>query len=258
MDSWLTITVTCSALLVGMVVLIEAGRRYGQRQLARDPESAKAGIGAVDGAVFALLGLLIGFTFSGALTRFDDRRHLVTEEANDIGTAWLRIDVAPAHGQPALRALFKQYLDSRLETYRRLPDLEAARDELKRSQQLQSQIWAQAVSLSNEASTPATAVLLLPALNQMFDITTTRTMASLMHPPLIVFFMLGGLALASSLLAGYGMAGGRKRNWAHVFGFAAIITATIYVILDLEYPRVGLITVDAVDQVLEDLRRSMQ
>jgi len=208
--------------------------------------------------VFALLGLLIAFTFSGAASRFDQRRHLVTEEANAIGTAWLRIDVLPPSGQPALRELFRRYLDSRLETYRKLPDIQAAEAERQRSTKLQGEIWTQAVPLTRESGSPAAATLLLPALNQMIDITTTRAMATQMHPPLIVFVMLGAVALLSALLAGHGMAGARERGWIHVIGFAAVIAGTVYVIVDIEYPRFGLIRVDAVDQVLRDLRQSMK
>ena len=101
-------------------------------------------------------------------------------------------------------------------------------------------------------------MLLLPALNAMIDITTTRTIATQMHPPLIIFAMLGVLALVCSLLAGYAMAGGRSRSLVHSIGFAVVLTLTVYVILDIEYPRVGLIRVDATDRVLREVRQSMR
>jgi hypothetical protein len=82
-------------------------------------------------------------------------------------------------------------------------------------------------------------------------------MATLMHPPAVVFMMLFGLALAASLLAGYGMTGSKVRSWFHMVGFALVVAVSVYVILDLEYPRLGLIRVDALDQALVDLRESM-
>jgi len=100
--------------------------------------------------------------------------------------------------------------------------------------------------------------LVLPALNDMIDITTTRTVALETHPPVIIYIMLGLLVLACSLLAGYDMAGGKARNWLHMLGFAAIMMIAVYVILDLEYPRMGLIRVDSVDQVMVQLRDSMK
>jgi hypothetical protein len=247
-----------AALFLGMLVLSEFGRRVGQRRFARDPEGARVGTGVVDGAVFGLLGLLVAFTFSGAGARFDARRQLVVEEANAIGTAWLRLDLLPVGEQPALRVLFRSYLDTRLEVYQSLPDLEAAADALARSVALQGDIWARAVAASQGPDYQRAVVVLLPALNQMIDITTTRTMASRIHPPGIIFALLIALGLVCSLLAGYAMAGGKQRSWTHSVGFAAVIALSVYVILDLEYPRRGLIRVDAIDQVLIDLRASMR
>jgi hypothetical protein len=250
--------VLAGALLVGMLLLLETGRRLGVRRRAQDPEGAQQGLGVVDGAVFSLLGLLIAFTFSGAATRFDDRRHLIVEEANAIGTAYLRLDLLPSTAQPALRELFRQYLDSRLATYARLPDVAAARAELARSVNLQGSIWTDAVTACRDSGSTPAHMLLLPALNSMIDITTTRTEIMKLHPPVIVFAMLGVLSLAASLLAGYGMAGGRSRSWIHIWGFAAVMAFTVYVIVDIEYPRFGLIRVDAADSVLKELRQSMK
>jgi len=247
------------ALFVGMLLLLEIGRRVGARRLADDPEGAKTGTGAIDGAVFALLGLLVAFTFSGAASRFDERRNLIVEEANDIGTAYLRLDLLPASAQPALRDLFRRYVDSRLDTYRKLPDIDAAMAELARSTKLQGEIWSQAVAAGRMEGAPSSAtMLLLPAINAMIDITTTRTMAGKTHPPVVIFGLLFGLALAAALLAGYGMAGGKSRSWIHMIGFAAVMAIAVNLIIEIEYPRVGLIRVDAFDQVLVDLRDSMK
>ncbi len=246
-------------LFLGMLVFLEVGRRIGNRRLANDAEGARTGTGAIEGAVFALLGLLIAFTFSGAASRFDTRRNLVVEEVNAIGTAYLRLDLLPADAQPALRDLFRRYVESRLEAYRKLPNVEAAKAELVRSTQLQEEIWTQAMTAGRmEGAPPSATMLLLPALNQMIDITTTRTMATQLHPPTIIFALLFGLALASALLAGYGMAGGTSRNWLHMIGFAAVMAVAVYVIIDIEYPRLGLIRVDAFDQVLADLLTGMK
>jgi hypothetical protein len=239
-------------MFAAMLACLEIGHRIGLRRAARDPESAGAGV--VDGAVFALLGLLIAFTFSGAATRFDQRRALIVEEANAIGTAYLRIDVLPAAAQGDLRDAFRRYVDARVAVYAAMPDLGKAKAELARANRLQQEIWTKAVAAS--AGSQAM-VLVLPALNQMIDITTTRTMAAQMHPPLVIFGLLCGLALLGALLAGHAMAG-KGRNWLHTATFAAALAGAVYVILDLEYPRLGLIRVDAFDAVLVELRESMR
>ena len=247
------------ALCIGMLVMLEIGRRIGASQLAKDPESARTGTGTIEAAVFALLGLLIAFTFSGAVSRFDDRRHLIVEEANAIGTAYLRLDLLPEDDQPPLRESFRKYVDSRLQAYRKLRNTQASKAEFSNSIELQGEIWTQAVAASQaEGAASSAPMLLLPALNQMIDITTTRAMALQLHPPLIIFGMLFLVALASALLAGYGMADGKSRRWLHVIGFAVVIGLTVYVILDIEFPRFGLIRVDAFDQALVDLLNSMK
>ena len=101
-------------------------------------------------------------------------------------------------------------------------------------------------------------MLVLPALNQMIDITTTRTEGAKIHPPLIIFAMLGVLTLAASFLAGFEMASVRSRSWIHILVFSAVMAVTVYVIIDIEYPRFGLFRVDTADRVLLELRESMK
>jgi hypothetical protein len=240
-----------------MVLLLELGRRLGGRQQRRDDEGSRAGLGAVEGAVFALMGLLIAFTFAGAAARFDARRQLIVEEANAIGTAWLRLDLLPAESQPDLRAAFRSYLDHRLAAYASIPNQEAVERELDRAAAEQTLIWRQAVTACQAAPSPMTAQV-IPALNEMFDLASERLAVTRIHPPLIIFIMLGLLALTSALLVGYAMAGSRSRSWIHIVGFALIMAGTVYVVLDLEFPRLGIIRVDSFDQLLIDVRRGME
>jgi hypothetical protein len=244
-------------LFVGMLILLALGRRIGERRLAADPGGARTRLGAVEGALFGLLGLMIAFTFSGAATRFDARRQLVVDEANCIGTAYRRIAILPDAAQEPLRNLFRQYLDSRLDTYRKLPDLDAAQAEWEHSVQLQDAIWTNAIAACRAAPATPPTMLLLPSLNQTFDIANTRIVAARRHPPAIIFVMLAGLALAAALLAGHGLAGAKVPSRIHAVGFAAIIALTAYVTLDLEFPRFGLIRMDAADKALIDERNSM-
>src|SRR4029450_724060 len=107
-------------------------------------------------------GLLIAFTFSGATARFDARRQLIVEETNNIGTAYLRLDVLPADFQPPLRESFRRYLDSRIETYRKIPDLAACPAARARGNQLQREIWRQAVDAVQADGAALAGPLLLP------------------------------------------------------------------------------------------------
>jgi len=245
-------------LFLGMLLLQEVGRRIGVHRRAKDPEGASTGLATIETAVFALLGLLIAFTFSGAASRFDGRRQLVAQEANAIGTAYLRLDMVAPDARSALRQRFGQYLDSRLAVYEKLPDIEAAEQEWAKGVALQGEIWSQAVAACRAQSDGRSCIVLLPALNEMIDSTTTRKMSMMTHPPTIIFVLLFGLALGCSLVAGYGMAGSTQRSWIHMIVFAAMMAVTVFVIIDIEYPRIGLIRVDAADQVLVELRENMR
>lgn len=246
------------ALFLGMLALQEFGHRLGRRHLAADPEGARKGHGAVEGAVFGLLGLLMAFTFSGAASRFDGRRQLIAQEANAIGTAYLRLDLLRPEAQPPLREAFRHYLDARIAVYQNPLESAALNAGLEGTLQGQNTIWTLAVAAGRAEVAPSTPMLVLPALNEMIDITTTRAMAMQQHPPLVVYVMLGFLMLAGALLVGYGTAEARVRSRAHSLGFAVLFSITFYVTLDLEYPRLGLIRVAAADQVLVALRASMK
>ena len=259
MELTLVAMLSAAVLFVAMLACYEIGRRIGVARLGSDPDGLAHGIGAVDGAVFALLGLLIAFTFSGAAARFEARRHLITQEANAIGTAFLRVDLLPTDAQPELRDLFRKYVDLRAVVYSEVADRAATEAKLAEAAALQETIWAKALAAGRrpDAAAPAT-MLVLPALNEMIDITTTRHVATQNHPPLVIYLLLAGLSLVGSLLVGYGMSENKRQSWLHTTAFAIVLSLTTYVIVDLEFPRVGLIRVDAADQVLVDLRKSMR
>ncbi len=245
-------------LFLTMLALLEVGRRIGMRRMAGETERERVGLITVETAIYAVLGLLVAFTFSGAASRFEARRALVVQEANAIGTAYLRLDLLPAAAQPALREKFRRYTEARFAAYRALPDLDAAKAQMAKAVALQREIWSGAVAALREAPPNAT-LLLLPALNEMIDITTTREIAAMTHTPSIILGALAMLALFCSVLAGYGLAGGRPFSMAlHMVGFALVLTATIYVILDLDHPRVGLIRVEFADQALTDVLAGMK
>jgi hypothetical protein len=149
-------------------------------------------------------------------------------------------------------------VEARLESHRRLPDIAAAQVEETRATQLQGDIWLQAVAACQEVVVKPTTMLLLPALNAMIDFMTTRTLATSMHPSPIVFVILASHGVASQQQAGHAIAGSKSHTWLHMLGFAAVITLSVYVILDLEFPHLGLIQFGAFDQLLVGLWESMQ
>ena len=233
--------------LPAMLLLLEMGRRF--RVLHKSPAESTA----IEGAIFGLFGLLLAFTFSGAIARYDTHRQLSVEESNDIGTAYLRLDLLPPAAQPELRQLFRDYTGSRLHLY------DTVSEEISpASQQLQHEIWEKSIVAANASGAkPDAAKLLLPALNAMIDITATRQNAFNMHPPAVVFLLLFAFSGGSAFLAGYSMTA-HNRGWLYMIALALAVTATVYATLEIEYPRRGLIRFTDIDQTLVDLRNSMK
>jgi hypothetical protein len=245
-------------LFASILLMLEIGRRVGIRVRKRDPEGATAGVSVVDGAIFGLMGLLIGFTFSGANSRFDAQRELIIHESEIIGTAYLRVNLLPERAQPRIRQNFRKYLDTRLAISRKLPDVAAAKPELEQLEEIEQDIWSEAITGTTEKGDSSAKMLVLNSLNEMFDMANTRTERSRIHPPMVIHTMLVILVLLCSTLAGSLMAGSETRNWAHILGFAIMMSVTVLVILDLEYPRLGTIRIDSWDRVLTDLRAQMK
>src|SRR4029453_6960046 len=101
-------TVVAAGIFLGILVCLMLGRRLGRRAIVRYGAAGVPNVSSLEAAVFALLGLLIAFTFSGALSRFDVRRNQAVDEANAIGTAYLRIDLLPGSTQPPLHEAFRK------------------------------------------------------------------------------------------------------------------------------------------------------
>jgi len=247
------------SLFLIMLLVLETGRRIGKRYYSMEESDHHRGNRIlVESAIYGLLGLLIAFTVSGAANRFDARRTLTVQEANAIGTAYLRLDLLPAAAQPDLRRKFRRYAEARLAVFRLLPNFEASNAEAVRANELQRSIWNEVIAALPGVPQSAT-LMLLPALNEMFDISSSRAIAGQAHTPLVILCALAVLALFCCLLAGYGLAGENPLGSAlRMIGFALIVTLTIFVILDLDYPRVGLIRLDYADQALIDVLAGMR
>lgn len=242
---------SCIGLFLGMWGAAAYGARAGR---AASSESGD-GSGAVVGAIFALLGLLMAFTFSSAFSRLEARRQLIVEEANAIGTAYMRIDLVRPESQPALRDKLRRYAQSRAQFHTRLVDPAQMSAALAVETELQQAIWTESVAACKLSGSDATS-LLLPAVNAMLDVTTARMAAVRAHSPVLIFATLFGIALACAGLAGYTARGGLRR--AHVLAFSGITAFTIYVILDVEFPTYGLIRLDRFNGILLDVVAKMQ
>jgi hypothetical protein len=246
-----------AGVLAATAISLEIGYRRGRRDVnAGKPPTG--GDATIEAAVFALLGLLLGFSFAGGTSRLDYRRQLIVKEVNAIGTAYLRLDLLKSGEQPEMRQLFRDYLDQRLRVYQAIPDMPAVVRELDRAAGLQKAIWQRAVTATLEDPGQNLSRLLLPAINDMIDVTTARTATLTTHTPNLILGLLTVVTLLSGLLAGYGMSQHPRRSWLHMAIYPLAVALTLYTVVDLDYPRMGLILVDGADRALWQLRDSMR
>lgn len=247
------------ALIVGLLILsAEAGFRWGRARQAIEGDSADKGLGVIEGAVFALLGLLIAFSFSSAANRFETRRLLIAEEANAISTSYLRLDLLGDELSAPIRPLFRDYLEVRIAAGSHSDDSPARAGSQAATEELQTRIWAAVNDALDSTGQPALIVPVLGPLNEMIDITTTRRMAAMLHPPAIVFAALASVAVLATFLAGHARGLSGRRSPLHTMVFVLAISGTLYSIFELEYPRLGFVTIKDADIVLSDLRGMMR
>lgn len=242
-------------LFAGLLLSIEFGFRVGRRINHTANEPTRAQIGAIQGSLLGVLALLLGFTFSLSLQRFDARSQAVVTEANAIGTALLRAELLPGVTDGQARDALVRYIDLRIETSKISLD---RRDELHAAQAsivaLQEALWRMAVAPAREDANPVRSGLFLQALNDVIDAYGERNAALNRHVPEVVLFLLFGTFALTACLVGYssGVAGHRVAFPTYIL--ILLITFLVFLIIDLDRPRRGLIEVS--QQSLLELKAS--
>ena len=235
----------------GLVAAAEIGFWSGRRK-HRDSEDSNQ-LGAIQGAILGLLALLLGFSFSGASERFSGRVQLIVEEANAIGTLWLRIDLLPDAKQAELRDNLRRYVAERIAFYE-ARDAAANGKAIAGSEALQAQLWAAVVSAAK--AKPELAQVLLPPVNEVIDLHGRRVGASQRHLPVLVLLLLLTCSVVAVGAVSYGGGVAGKRSPVLTNAMAFLVAAVLWAIIDLDHPRRGLIQTG--QQPMLDLQKSLQ
>lgn len=243
-------------LFVTLLLAIELAYRIARKRRLSDPSAHLRSVTAVSSVVFSLMGLILAFSYSEAGRRLEVHRNLVVDEANAIRGVWSLVDVVPEADQPPLRDLLRQYLDERIQAHQALPRVEAFEARRARAAGLQQQLWTRMVDITRAA--PDKEVLLLPPVRLMADIAAKRTLAVRTHITSPAFLFMLGLAVVGALLVGLTTAQGEGRNWPYRLLFALVVSASIHVVVDLEYPRTGIVSTQEADSLLLELRDTMR
>ncbi|MCI0639225.1 MAG: hypothetical protein L0Y72_10755 [Gemmataceae bacterium] len=244
-----------AALGLGWVAL-EGGYRLGAWRHARVAEEKESPVGAMVGSILGLLAFLLAFTFSMAANRFEERRHVVLDEANAIGTTYLRARLLPEPHRSETAKLLKEYVDVRLPDFRKGDVAETIARILKRSDELHEQLWSHAVAAAEKKPTPITATFVV-TLNELIDLHAKRVMIGTRNRiPFSIWVMLFGLAILGMTAMGYQSGLSATRRSPAMLGMVLAFASVLFLIADLDRGHEGLLTVS--QQSMIDLQRSMQ
>lgn len=232
-----------------ILVCMALGRRFG-RELAAGAEQASI----MDSAVFALFGLLLAFTFSSASARFDQRRQLIIQEANVMGTVYdfFQLIRNDAPRSDHLKELLQEYVKNQLTIYNVFNTEKTYSDNLEDTYHLQQAIWQISGELTAQSPRAELSSSFLSALENMFAVTRERMALSQIHMVPIIYIVLSIVSLAAAMLAGYNMAKKPKHvSLFQVLAFSGIITLAFFLIIELDNPRKGIIRINNQDIYLQ-------
>jgi len=232
-----------AVILVLLIAATELGYRAGARVSSSLDDVAKSQIGTISAGILGLLALLLGFTFAMSVSRLDLRKQLVTQEANAIGTAYMRSRLLPEPVKKDVGGLLRSYVDTRLDFFRAGIDQGQLQAVMERTEQLQRELWSRVPIAIEKDDREVTTGLFIESLNEVIDIEAERLAATESHVPESVLLLLILVALMAVFGIGYGCGLGRKRHLFSTSMLAMLLMLVCVLILDLDRPRRGLIKV---------------
>jgi hypothetical protein len=245
------IWVIAFALVVGIAICGEIGFHVGARLKAHLSDGPFGGLQA---AFFGLLALLLAFSFSLGLSRYDARRTQVRLEANSIGTTYLRTQLLDAKSSALVRGYLRRYVETRIAFASSTVDARARKDAVRQSDALQSAMWNLGVLQATRDPRSTVVPLFLESLNDTIDQSSESEGVFAAHIPDAVVLILGIVIGFASLLLGTSF--GRtdhRASFAIVF-FAITLALVVAMILDLDRPQRGFIQISL--EPLESLRQT--
>ncbi len=235
--------------LIAMAAICEIGFKLGQR--ARVEEKTKALVPMIAGSILAIMGLLLGFTMSMSVSRYDTRRRLVLEEASAIKTVYLRMQALPAPESSELQDLLRKYAESRLRVSQNALDIPLLEQGRKEDTRLQGEMWSRTVALAQKDPHSMPVALLMESLNNAFDVAGSRWISFVAHVPESVVYVNAAMGLIAMLLVTYDFGMNGHRHPLSTAIMVCSIAMVMSLIVGLDRPHSGVIRVS--QQPLIDL-----
>ena len=231
-----------------MLTAVWLGYRLGLKKTKKEYKNSE-----VSSSLLGLLALILGFTFAMAGSRYENRKNNLINEVNCIGTAVLRSDIYPDSLKNEFRKDFKRYLNYRI-TYYLLDNNEAQLTScLKKSAFISDKLWRRAAYYAKDKDYFIQSNMMLPALNAMFDSAATSNMVLNSNVPETILYLLLDFSIIISFFIGYNSGLEKKINNKFIVGFCFLICIVIFITLDLDRPRRGLITLDSEISLMKKL-----
>jgi hypothetical protein len=229
-------------LATALIVLlaVEAGRRVGRARRRRAEQEGGAPVGAAVGATLALLAFLLAFTFGMAASRFDARKGLVLQEANAIGTTYLRADMMPEPQRSEIRNLLREYAALRVSSGASATKIVEA---IAQSGVIQDRLWADAVVLGQQSPNSIVVGLFVQALNDMIDLDATRVTAGRNRIPDSIWYALYLVTILTMAAMGYQFGLTGTHSWIVTILLVLVFASVILLIADLDRPQSGFLRV---------------
>ena len=232
-------------LFVTILLAYEICFRIGRSVQHKTDEEVKGQTNSIQAGILGLLALLLGFTFNMALQRFDNRSYAVIKESNAIGTALLRTKLLPAPYDSIANNLLQQYVDLRIEISS--VDLTVTNERKsinERTDKVQNQVWDSAIKAAEIDPRPVTTGYFLTSLNDVIDARGERSAILQRHVPELILFLLFIVFIFGGALMGFTSGLGLKRAYIPTVIFTLMIVLVVFIIIDLDRPKRGLIKVN--------------
>ncbi|HEV8507600.1 MAG TPA: hypothetical protein VGQ53_19445 [Chitinophagaceae bacterium] len=240
-------------LFVGMIVMVLCGR-YACKLWNKEESEPKGGVSSLFGALFALSGLILAFTFGMSGSRLEKVRNVIESEANDIGTAVLRSDLYADSVRSGFRDDFKEYLEAVIAFYENAADIKKLYKAKEDAQRVADKLWARATQQSKLPNMLIPSNQMIPALNSMFDIAQSREIILKSRVPDLIVYMLFISVLATCFIGGFTSGSFHSKEWIIVVGFSIVTAMVVYTTIDLSRPLRGIIKDEAGKQAIIELR----
>lgn len=235
-------------LFFSMLIAIWIGYKIGLKKTKTDNKNSE-----ISSSLLGLLALILGFTFAMAGSRYENRRNNLIDEANCIGTALLRSDIYPDSLKNEFKKDFDSYLISRRDYYLLDNDEVKLIASLKQSAAASDRLWSRATFYAKDKNYFIQSNMMMPALNQMFDSASKSNMVLNSKVPETIVYLLLAFSIIISFFIGYNSGLEKKINTKFITGFCFLICIVIFITLDLDRPRRGLIKLDTEIAIMQKL-----